>query len=91
MKLLKKFFLKFAKKLTLWFRGAYDEMKDQWNFWVVNDKIDSLNEELEWEDSGHRRTEILLELDLLSEAHNKILFRIRARDEGAELKQMVAR
>lgn len=72
MKTLKKFW----EELKEWFADLTDPIK----LVFIGDKIDRLNDDLEWETNPVGRREILVQLDFYSQVHNDILLRIRKRD-----------
>jgi hypothetical protein len=77
--ILKKFFF----ELKEWFTDAADHIQ----LFVINGRIEALKEELDWSKSlgWPIDPKDLVMLDLWSEAHNKVLLRIRLRDAKQEL------
>ena len=68
---------KFWNGVKEWFADVADHIK----LFCLEQRINQLNEELEWEPARAKRENTILLLDMLSEAYNKILSRVRARDD----------
>lgn len=73
--LLKDFLRKFLSGTKEWFA----DVADHYRLWAIESKLDSLNEELDWE-TGSKRHETIVLLDIYSDAHNEIWRRVQARD-----------
>ena len=68
---------KFWHGVKEWFADAADHIQ----LFCLEQRIESLNEKLEWEDSKIQRENIICLIDLVCEAYNKVLSRVRARDD----------
>ena len=68
---------KFWHGVKEWFADAADHIQ----LFCLEQRIESLNEELEWENNRAEREKIICLMDLVCEAYNKVLSRVRARDD----------
>jgi len=68
---------KFWHGVKEWFADAADHIQ----LFCLEQRIESLNKELEWENNRAEREKIICLMDLVCGAYNKILFRVRARDD----------